>query len=79
MEDPGDLIAFLAQEERTLQAEALRQELFQKNVEVEQRDDEDASFQIEDKLYTSDPDCMKVGRKVTSMVRINLFPMMNHD
>lgn len=67
LERPHDLMALLAQEERVTKAELLREELFQKKVEFEHREDKDSGTMIEEKLYATDPDCMKVGRKVTSM------------
>ena len=62
-----DLMALLTQEDRTMRAELLREELFQKKVEFEHREDKDSGALIEEKLYATDPDCLKVGRKVTSM------------
>lgn len=67
LDKPHDLMALLAQEDRTTRAELLREELFQKKVEFEHREDKDSGTLIEEKLYATDPDCLKVGRKVTSM------------
>ncbi len=67
LDKPHDLMAMLAQEDRTVRAELLREELFQKKVEFEHREDKDSGTLIEEKLYATDPDCLKVGRKVTSM------------
>lgn len=67
LEKSHDLMALLAQEDRTVRAELLREELFQKKVEFEHREDKDSGALIEEKLYATDPDCLKVGRKVTSM------------
>lgn len=67
LDKPHDLMALLGQEDRTYQAELLREELFKKKVEFEHRDDKDSGTFIEEKLYATDPDCLKVGRKVTSM------------
>lgn len=67
LDKPHDLMALLAQEDRTTRAELLREELFQKKVEFEHREDRDSGTLIEEKLYATDPDCLKVGRKVTSM------------
>ena len=60
-------MALLAQEDRTVRAEILREELFQKKVEFEHKEDKDGGILIEEKLYATDPDCLKVGRKVTTM------------
>ena len=60
-------MAFLAQEDRATRAELLREELFQEKIEFEHREDKDSGTLIEEKLYATDPDCLKVGRKVTSM------------
>lgn len=67
LEKPHDLMALLAQEDRTVRAEILREELFQKKVEFEHKEDKDGGILIEEKLYATDPDCLKVGRKVTTM------------
>lgn len=67
LERPHDLMALLAQEERATRAEMLREELFKKKVEFEHREDKDSGTMIEEKLYSTDPDCLIVGRKVTSM------------
>ncbi|KAI9552770.1 hypothetical protein GHT06_020650 [Daphnia sinensis] len=67
LEKSHDLMALLAQEDCTARAELLREELFQKKVEFEHREDKDSGALIEEKLYATDPDCLKVGRKVTSM------------
>lgn len=67
LDKPHDLMALLAQEDRAVRAELLREELFQKKVEFEHRDDSDSGTLIEEKLYATDPDCLKAGRKVTSM------------
>lgn len=67
LERPHDLMAFLAQEEHATKADMLREELFKKKVEFEHRDDKDSGTMIEEKLYATDPDCLKVGRKVTTM------------
>ena len=67
LEKPHDLMAMLAQEDRTSRAELLREELFQEKIEFEHWEDKDSGTLIEEKLYASDPDCLKVGRKVTSM------------
>ena len=68
LDKPHDLMAMLQQEDRTREAELLREELFQKKVEFEHRtEDKDSGTLIEEKLYATDPDCLKVGRKVTQM------------
>ena len=67
LDKPHDLMALLAQEDRIVKADILREELFQKKIEFEKRDDKDSGSLIEEKLYTTDPDCLKVGSKVTSM------------
>ena len=68
LDKPHDLMALLAQEDRTQVAEVLREELFQKKVEFEHRtEDKDSGTLIEEKLYATDPDCLKVGRKVTQL------------
>ena len=60
-------MALLNQEDRTTRAELLREELFLKKVEFEHKEDKDGGILIEEKLYSTDPDCLKVGRKVTTM------------
>lgn len=67
LDKPHDLMALLAQEDRTARSEVLREELFQEKIEFEHREDKDSGTLIEEKLYATDPDCLKVGRKVTSM------------
>lgn len=67
LEKPHDLMALLAQEDRVSRAELLREELFQEKIEFEHWEDKDSGTLIEEKLYATDPDCLKVGRKVTSM------------
>ncbi len=67
LEKPHDLMAFLVQEERITQAEALRDELFRKKVEFEQREERDGGALVEERLYATDPDCVAAGRKVTAM------------
>lgn len=60
-------MALLAQEDRLAEADYLREELFQKKLEFENKDEKDSGSLIEEKLYTTDADCLKVGRKVTTM------------
>ena len=67
LEKPHDLMALLNQEDRTARSELLREELFLKKVEFEHKEDKDAGILIEEKIYATDPDCLKVGRKVTTM------------
>ena len=67
LDKPHDLMALLGQEDNAVRAEHLREEAFKKKVEFEHRDDKDSGTFIEEKFYATDPDCLKVGRKVTSM------------